>query len=244
MHLFIIRHGHRADEEEGYEGGGNPPLSSRGVEQARHMADFMADQSLTALYSSSMLRALQTAEPLHKKLGGPWHVWPVFCETPTILWQNLYKRNPEVAARSVAWRTDEEPERFTADEAEALEGNYYLLSQLPDRYPGVEISQPFPWPDAWWTALQGGCRETGFARLELGLAALLARHGGEDRVALVAHGNSGDMMLAILLALPRTQGRRVGTAHASIACVEIYDQNTRRLVYLNREDHLPDHLRS
>jgi len=244
MQLFIIRHGHRADQETGYEGGGNPPLSRKGLEQARHMADFMAGESVTALYSSSMLRALQTAEPLHRKLGGAWHVWPVFCETETHTWQELHERNPESAGHAVAWRTGEEPERCTAAEAEAIPGNYYLLSQLAKRFPEVELSQPFPWPDAWWTALKGGCRENGFARLELGLAALLARHGGDDRVALVAHGNSGDMMLAILLGLPRTQGRRVGTANASIACVSVDDQNVRHLVYLNREEHLPDHLRS
>ncbi len=244
MKLYLIRHGHRADSEPDYKGGYNPALSARGHRQAGHLAEYMADKGLTALYSSCMLRALETALPIQKKVGLPLQVWPTFCETSTLSWTEVHAKAPYLAELTVAWRTDEPADRLDRARADAPTGNYYHLSELPERYPAVELTQPFHWPDAWWTALYGGCRETAYARIELGTQALLARHQPDDNVALVGHGNSGDMMLALLLDMSRKSKRRFRTANTCICELEIDAGGHCRLLRHNAIDHLPETLRN
>lgn len=244
MHIYLIRHGHRADQESGYTGGSNPPLSSLGFEQAEHMAEYMAKESIDALYCSSMLRAIQTARPLQEKTGLPLQVWPAFCETPVRTWREFARENDPRAQLTAAWRTGEMPPVVTEESMEAAEGHYYLLSSLPETFPGTELSQPLPWPDAWWTALEGGCRETAFVRIELGIAALLERHAAGENIAVVGHGNSGDMMLTLLLGLSRDAPRRFHTLNTSIFKVAIDEHDKRMLVFANQVQHLPEEKRT
>lgn len=241
----MIRHGHRADQEAEYDEGYNPPLSELGRKQAECLADFMSGMDIQALYSSCMLRALETALPLQKCWNLPLQVWPVFCETNTLTWTDLHRKAPHLAELTVAWRADEPAGVFERIQADHSNGNHYLLSELAQRYPGVELTQPFHWPDAWWTALYGACRETAYARIELGTQALLARHKTGDNVVLVGHGNSGDMMLAVLLNMSRTQRRRFSTANTCICELDIdIEAGHHRLVRHNSIDHLPESLRS
>ena len=68
--LFLIRHGQSAGNAEGRFGGHSAtPLSELGQEQARLTAKALAKESIGAIYSSDLLRAVQTAEPLAKMLG-------------------------------------------------------------------------------------------------------------------------------------------------------------------------------
>lgn len=68
--LFLIRHGQSAGNAEGRFGGHSAtPLSELGFEQARVTAEALARENINAIYSSDLLRALQTAEPLAKLLG-------------------------------------------------------------------------------------------------------------------------------------------------------------------------------
>ena len=67
--LFLIRHGQSAGNAEGRFGGHSPtPLSPLGLEQARVTAEALAKENISAIYSSDLLRAVQTAEPLAKLL--------------------------------------------------------------------------------------------------------------------------------------------------------------------------------
>ena len=59
MDLVLIRHGLPVRSAETDD----PPLSDIGHEQARRTADWLADETFHALYSSTMRRAVQTAEP-------------------------------------------------------------------------------------------------------------------------------------------------------------------------------------
>lgn len=60
MELLLIRHGlpERSDQSS------DPPLSAEGREQARRVAAWLADETIHAVWSSPMARAVQTAEPL------------------------------------------------------------------------------------------------------------------------------------------------------------------------------------
>ncbi len=70
--LYLIRHGQSAGNAEGRFGGhGVTPLSDLGVRQANAAAEMLAKEKISAIYSSDLHRALQTAEPLSKLLNIP-----------------------------------------------------------------------------------------------------------------------------------------------------------------------------
>ena len=79
--LFLIRHGQSAGNAEGRFGGHSAtPLSELGFEQARVTAEALARENINAIYSSDLLRAVQTAEPLSKLTGIPIVTKPEFRE--------------------------------------------------------------------------------------------------------------------------------------------------------------------
>lgn len=68
--LYLIRHGQSAGNAEGRFGGHSAtPLSKLGKQQAQLTAKALAKERITAIYSSDLLRAVQTAEPLAKALN-------------------------------------------------------------------------------------------------------------------------------------------------------------------------------
>lgn len=68
MELLIIRHGLpvRIDDANGPA---DPELSQLGHEQAQRLADWLRHESISAIYTSPMRRAVQTAEPLAAAFG-------------------------------------------------------------------------------------------------------------------------------------------------------------------------------
>lgn len=70
--LYLVRHGQSAGNAEGRFGGHSPtPLSELGKKQAEITAYALAKEKIEAIYSSDLLRAVQTAEPLSKILDLP-----------------------------------------------------------------------------------------------------------------------------------------------------------------------------
>lgn len=79
--LFLIRHGQSAGNAEGRFGGHGPtPLSELGARQAETTARALSKEGITAIYSSDLLRAVQTAEPLSKLIEVPAIQTPNFRE--------------------------------------------------------------------------------------------------------------------------------------------------------------------
>lgn len=79
--LYLIRHGQSAGNAEGRFGGHSAtPLSTLGREQARLTAEALAKEAINAIYSSDLLRAVQTAEPLAKALDLEIATSPAFRE--------------------------------------------------------------------------------------------------------------------------------------------------------------------
>ena len=63
--ILLVRHGQSQGNAEGRFGGHTAtPLSARGRRQAEAAARALASEKITAIYSSDLLRAVQTAEPL------------------------------------------------------------------------------------------------------------------------------------------------------------------------------------
>ncbi len=79
--LFLIRHGQSAGNAEGRFGGHGPtPLSELGRKQAETTARSLAKEGINAIFSSDLLRAVQTAEPLSKLIDVPIIQTPNFRE--------------------------------------------------------------------------------------------------------------------------------------------------------------------
>lgn len=70
--LYLIRHGQSAGNAEGRFGGHSPtPLSDLGKEQAEITGRYLAKEKIDKIYSSDLIRAVQTAEPLSSILEIP-----------------------------------------------------------------------------------------------------------------------------------------------------------------------------
>ena len=68
--VLLIRHGQSEGNAEGRFGGHTAtPLSSRGRLQAEATARALSSENLTAIYSSDLLRAVETAMPLARLTG-------------------------------------------------------------------------------------------------------------------------------------------------------------------------------
>jgi len=69
-HVVIIRHGQSQGNAEGRFGGHtDTPLSPRGRKQAQATAKALASENFSAIYSSDLPRAIETASPLARLTG-------------------------------------------------------------------------------------------------------------------------------------------------------------------------------
>jgi broad specificity phosphatase PhoE len=69
-HVIIIRHGQSQGNAEGRFGGHtDTPLSPRGRKQAEATAQALASEEFSAIYSSDLPRAIETASPLARLTG-------------------------------------------------------------------------------------------------------------------------------------------------------------------------------
>lgn len=72
MRLVLVRHGESVGNAEGrLQGRADFPLSERGVDQSRRLAQRLRDAPLCALYSSPLARARETADVLSEEVGLP-----------------------------------------------------------------------------------------------------------------------------------------------------------------------------
>jgi broad specificity phosphatase PhoE len=68
--ILLVRHGQSEGNAQGRFGGHTAtPLSARGREQAEATARALANERVTAIYSSDLPRAVETAEPLARALS-------------------------------------------------------------------------------------------------------------------------------------------------------------------------------
>jgi broad specificity phosphatase PhoE len=80
LELLLIRHGESTFNRDG-TGGMDSPLTDLGIEQAKRLGPWLAkNATIVALYSSTMLRARQTAELIAPHLHLPIQFDPELCE--------------------------------------------------------------------------------------------------------------------------------------------------------------------
>lgn len=68
MELILVRHAEPVKIVDA-EGPADPPLAERGRHQADRLAHYLKDEQIDAVWSSPMVRARETAEPLAAMLG-------------------------------------------------------------------------------------------------------------------------------------------------------------------------------
>jgi len=133
MRLYLIRHGEVEGNQEGRCVGWDPlPLTEKGRRQAAALARRLASVPLTGVYSSDLVRTLETAAIVAEPHGLP--VVPLtglretnFGEWSGLTYDEMYQREPEVLER---WLQD--PERVAPPGGETLiEMRERVLSALP-----------------------------------------------------------------------------------------------------------------
>jgi probable phosphoglycerate mutase len=67
--LYIVRHARPERQVVDHGDGADPALSELGLAQAERIADYLEQEQIDHVVSSTMLRAFQTAEPLARRLG-------------------------------------------------------------------------------------------------------------------------------------------------------------------------------
>lgn len=101
MRLLLVRHGETPwNVTLQYQGQANVPLNERGLEQARRCAGRLARYGATALYSSDIVRAWQTAEVIGEALSLTPVAIPELREINVGQWEGytpeeLYRRFPD-----------------------------------------------------------------------------------------------------------------------------------------------------
>jgi len=245
MELYFIRHGQSVNNagwgDPNYRENSDPPLTELGRQQAQCLADFLSKNQplqehkgwnshnrrgfgLTHLYTSLMERAAHTAAPTAQALGLPFAVWKEIHETG-----GIYSREDP-----------DNPYGLPGKPRAYFEQHFPTLS-LPTDLDG----------SGWWMSRPHESEEESQVRAEKVLADLLARHGDREgqpveRVAIVSHGGFFMHLMCAILKLPWRQA-----AHDLRSWFLLNNCSISRfdfikgeviISYLNRTDHLPDHL--
>jgi 2,3-bisphosphoglycerate-dependent phosphoglycerate mutase len=210
----------------------DPPLTDLGREQASHLAEFLLRGnpdggniatstktfgfSLTHLYTSLMLRAVETGMPVANTL----------C-LPLIAWEDLHEQGG-------IYLTNEE-----TGEPIGLPGKN--RSYFQEFFP--ELLLPSSIDEAgWWRRRPYETPEQSVLRAQHLITDLLELHdNSNDRVAVICHGGFYNSFLAVLLNLPIQNELWFRMNNAAITRIDFQDDVV-RLIYMNRMDYLPAEL--
>jgi phosphoserine phosphatase len=140
--IFLARHGESDwNVEQRFQGHTDRPLTERGREQARALADLVAAEEIDAVYTSPLSRARETAEIVAARAGVEPVELPELREVNTGSWSGLSRA--EVEARFPAgfahWRSGgsgwEDGESYD-EMAERVIG---ALQKIAEDHPGGRV---------------------------------------------------------------------------------------------------------
>lgn len=241
MELYIIRHAQSANNDLYARTGAtdgrhpDPPLTDIGHLQAELLAQFLAGQemgelgynahlhnrdsfNLSHLYTSLMIRSIDTATYIAKLTGLPLHAWPDIHERGGLYTVDEQGREVGVAG----------PNR------QALESAYPHLI-LPE-----SIGQ-----EGWWQSRPRETIEEAVVRARVVWENLTERHANsDDHVAIVTHGGFFQSLMSVLLTPSElvealgVGGLWFGISNASVSRIDMTAEGV-AIRYLNRVDFLP-----
>jgi 2,3-bisphosphoglycerate-dependent phosphoglycerate mutase len=236
MQLYFIRHAQSANNQRYEETGSwdgrdcDPELTERGHQQAQRLAEHLACTNgaapgrdfinrggfgLTHLYSSLMVRALDTASYVAVALN-----------LPLLVWEDLHEVGGIFIVDSETGAHIGQPGKCPAE--------------LAARFPHVEL--PLTLTESGWWNRSHESVDLQTRRARRFVYDLLERHGGsDDRVAVVSHGGFYNFMLAELLGWQADNGFWFSLNNTGITRFN-FEPEGMGLAYANRLEHLPDEL--
>ncbi|HHX08472.1 MAG TPA: histidine phosphatase family protein [Chloroflexi bacterium] len=247
MQLYFIRHGQSINnarwQDDGYSDHAresDPPLTETGVLQAQYAGEFLAQKEdsqkdltddlqnryafgLTHLYSSLMIRAVQTGTIISEKTGVPLTALPQVHEVGGVYLENVVNGVSEISLEYGG-----SPEFFAR------------------HFPNLQFYHPIE-SKGWW---KGGREEDSapMQRAKEVLNFLKECHlGSDDRVGVITHGGFYNYLVRVIfqIALEEPENRNLPYWYSFCNCaLSRYDFNNNRvtLAYHNRTDFLPDEL--
>jgi 2,3-bisphosphoglycerate-dependent phosphoglycerate mutase len=235
MQLYFIRHGQSQNNalwEQSQDVKSfivDPELTETGRQQADLLAAFLSisqpnlgnpnwdpqnvtGYGITHLYTSLMLRAVQTGSAISHKLGLPLNAWIDLHERGGLVLDEL---------------PHEDPVGYPGPNRQFFEEIYPHLI-LPNT-----LGEEGWWSRPWENHVQ---RRERAARV---VKDLLQRHGAtDDRVAIISHGGFYNHLLAALFGFPDEGGWWFLMNNASISRIDFKPEEI-QLVFHNRVTHLP-----
>ncbi len=237
MELFFIRHAQSENNALAARNAANevrthdPELTALGKQQAARLAEFLAQQhpeahtapydpqnrrgiTLTHLYASLMVRAVNTGTVVAQRLGLPLTAWVDWHEEGGLF-------------------LEESPGHFVGRPGN---GRSYFEKHYPD------FKLPETLTDAgWWThSLESA--EDRPRRARRALAALLERHGStDDHVGIVSHGGFYTHLIGALMEVQPPYRLANLLNNASISRL-VLTPSAGHVVYQNRCEYLPTEL--
>jgi broad specificity phosphatase PhoE len=153
--VILIRHGQTDENINGRISGQGPvPINARGQEQARLAAEVLAPLGITRIFSSPLVRALQTAEFLAGRLQKPIKEIPDWREVGYGDWEG--KMFNEMRGHPVAHQVFNDPIKATFPNGESLlevqQRGVRVIEWLRQTYP-QDIVAVFSHGDVIRTAL-------------------------------------------------------------------------------------------
>lgn len=140
--ILLARHGETDWNAVGrWQGHTDRSLTELGRRQAAELAERLADVELDAVYSSDLLRAVETAEPVAKRLGLPLQTLPELREVDVGTWAGLTRdevaeRFPDGFRRWSEWQTGWEDGETYDEMGERVVG---AILRLAGEHPGERI---------------------------------------------------------------------------------------------------------
>lgn len=244
MQLYFIRHAQSQNNANwgnpDYRESPDPALTDIGIEQACHVSEFLKEAQpiskpkdwniqnrygfgLTHIYTSLMERAVHTAAPTARALGIPFAAWQEIHESGGIFGRDGDQEHVGLPGKSRTYFEEHFPEL-----------------EVPDHINGA----------GWWNGRPFETEEECHERTGQFLADLLARHGDrqgqpEHRIAIFSHGGFFVHLMFTILDTPwrrSVHGKSWFVLNnCSISRINFFKDGI-DIAYLNRTDHLPDHL--
>jgi probable phosphoglycerate mutase len=224
VELVLVRHAEPEWVRDGFNVD-DPPLTPRGREQARLLADRLAMERFHEVFVSPMTRARQTAAPVFERLGQPEEVDDWLEEIRNPLWHGTPAEKADQA--------------FREDRARPAHERWSGL-------PGGESVRDFVTRIRVGAALFLAERGIEPARTDLPVWKV----GDPERcILLVAHAGTNAVVICHLLGLDPVpwEWERFVLGHASITRLEAFstgEGHTFGLTRLSEVEHLPGELRT
>ena len=245
MELYFIRHGQSMNNANwsnpAYIESPDPSLTEIGMEHACYVSEFLRDAQtivdpkqwniqnrfgfgLTHIYTSLMERAVHTAAPTARALGIPFAAWEDIHESG-----GIFGRDGEMKLQGLPGKS-----------------RSYFQENFPELALPIHLNGT-----GWWNSRPFETEEQCYQRAQKFLSDLMARHGDvegqpEQRVAIFSHGGFFVHLVFAMLNSPWAQAALGMRAWFSMNNCAISRFDFRggeiSIVYLNRTDHLPDHL--